>query len=348
MWFKTKTFATVFSLSVMWCSPHSSSNTKDFQSYDTIDTIESAEMPNDLENYEQENEIEFKDTVKNQISLCLKTDSPDKFTYTKILESVEDPENTILEFPMSPLFNEYENRNHPLREPKVDRDFGALMWEWWIENTTIPQKLKHRSEKVTSETKYEIWDTLAFMLINPLLKDSFSRKLSDQLQEEGFETFSDPDALALQKKIESKNQNDENINHSNFIYDIVVKKLPSWKSALALYRDWELFMATYVSVWLPFIKTRKWYKSAKTKTWQFKIGEKEPYRRSWKYNNAPMSFSLNIYLDWFFHQWIIRKWYPLSHWCVRVPGIYANILFSLARTNSTDVFISKTLYNTKK
>ena len=133
----------------------------------------------------------------------------------------------------------------------------------------------------------------------------------------------------------------------NCLYDIVVKKLPSWKSALALYRDWELFMATYVSVWLPLIKTRKWYKSAKTKTWQFKIGKKEPYRRSRKHNNAPMPFSLNIYGGFFAHQWVVT-WYPLSHWCVRVPGIYADILYSLVEINSTDIFISITLYNTKK
>jgi hypothetical protein len=41
-----------------------------------------------------------------------------------------------------------------------------------------------RTEEVTSNTEYMIDDTLRFSLINPLLKDDFPKKLTDQLKEE--------------------------------------------------------------------------------------------------------------------------------------------------------------------
>ena len=85
-------------------------------------------------------------------------------------------------------------------------------------------------------------------------------------------------------------------------------------------------MASYVSVWLPFIKTKRWYKSAKTKTWQFEIIWKDPYYYSRKYNRSPMSDWLKFDEWWFwFHQWNVT-WYPASHGCVRLPGVYANVL----------------------
>jgi hypothetical protein len=47
-----------------------------------------------------------KDTEK-QISLCLETDTPESFTSREVLESVKDPENTVLELPLSQLFKKY-------------------------------------------------------------------------------------------------------------------------------------------------------------------------------------------------------------------------------------------------
>ncbi|MBR4634517.1 hypothetical protein IKO50_06325 [bacterium] len=47
-----------------------------------------------------------------------------------------------------------------------------------------PQKLVSRTEEITSDTKYEVGDTIRFTLIDPLLKDDFPKYLSDQLQEE--------------------------------------------------------------------------------------------------------------------------------------------------------------------
>lgn len=271
------------------------------------------------------------------LAICLETDQ-NSHTHTGVLESVNDPENTVLEFPVSQLFDKYGNRNHPLAVSWVSKTFRSLLGKWWIESSTIPQKLKHRSGWITSETRYEIWDTIRFALINPELKWSFPQILSDQLKEDWFQTFSDSNLLPS-KKEEILGFNNENIEKSDFTYDIVVKKLPSWKSALALYRDWELFMATYVSVGL---------NSRKTKTWQFKVLSKNPYYFSKKYK-SPMPDWLQFDAWWFwFHQWNVT-WYPASHGCVRLPGLYAAAMYSLTKTSpDIDVFISKNLYNYKK
>ena len=276
--------------------------------------------------------VEEKKEVNKELSVCLEVD-PNTHTHTNVLQSVQDPENTVLEFPVAQLFDKYGNRNHPLTVSWVNRNFGSLLWKWWIEESTIPQKLNHRSWWVTSETRYEVWDTIRFALINPDLKWEFPQDLSDQLKEDWFTSFSDIDWSIY------ANISKENNEKSDFVYDIVVKKLSSWKSALALYRDWELFMATYVSVWL---------NSRKTKTWQFKVLSKNPYYFSKKYK-SPLPDWLQFDEWWFwFHQGNVT-WYPASHGCVRLPGLYAAAMYSLTKSNSDiDVFISKNLYNYKK
>lgn len=267
---------------------------------------------------------------QEKISICLETNKG-SYTHTDVLESITNPENTILEFPISQLFQKYGNRNHPLAVWWVGRNFRALLWKWWIEESTIPQKLNHRPEKITSGTKYEIWDTIRFALINPALEGKFSQYLSNQLKEDWFTTFSDTN--------KSTNLRKENNEESGFVYDIVVKSLSTWESALALYRDWELYMATYVSVWL---------NNRKTKTWQFKIIWSNPYYYSKKYK-SPMPDWLNFDEWWFwFHQGIVTK-RPASHGCVRLPGMYAHVLYSLVHGKpNIDVFISKKLYNLDK
>lgn len=276
--------------------------------------------------------IEKKQDVKKELSICLEPDQ-NSHTHTNILESIVDPENTVLEFPVDQLFNKYGNRAHPLAVSWVSRNFKSLLWKWWIEETKIPQKLNHRSEWITSETKYEVGDTIRFTLINPALKGQFSQTLSNQLQEDWFTTFSDTDwsiSINANKKADEK---------PDFVYDIVVKSLPTWESALALYRDWKLFMATYVSVGL---------RSRKTKTWQFKVLNKNPYYYSRKYK-SPMPDWLQFDEWWFwFHQWVVTK-RPASHGCVRLPGLYAAAMYSLTKSSpDIDVFISNNLYNNNK
>ena len=281
-----------------------------------------------------------RDTLK-EISVCLEQDE-NSHTYTWALESIENAENTTLEFPVSHLFQKYWNRPHPLAVRWIKKDFRALLWKNWIEDLSdkIPQKLSPRSNKITGDTQYEIWDTIRFQLINPSLKWVFPKYLWDQLKEDWFQTFSDSDSTEIKRRIVNKNQNIKKFGDKpDFIYDIVVKRLSDGKAALALYRDWELSMATYVSVWL---------NSRKTKTWQFKVLSKNPYYFSKKYK-SPMPYWLQFDELWFyFHQEKVT-WYPASHGCVRLPGLYAASLFSFIKwSKSWDVFIDNNLYIQKK
>ena len=277
-------------------------------------------------------------SVENQISICLSRDG-NSFTYSNDLESIENPQEQILEMPISHLFQKFWERNHPLAVRWVSKTFGSLLWKNGIEKQflSIPQKLKKREEKILSSTWYEIWDTLRFKLINPELQWAFPQLLWEQLQMEWFKSFTnsdDPDLEAKKDDIFKIDfNNSENVH--NFIYDIVVKRLPDWRSALAVYRDGKLFMASYVSVWV---------KNRKTITWQFEILWKYPYYKSRKYK-SPMPNWLKFSDRWyFFHQGNV-SWYPASHWCVRLPWVYALSLYSLVKNSEhVDVFIDTNLY----
>lgn len=280
----------------------------------------------------------LKDKTKENIVVSLETDDENSFTHTNVLESVDDPQNTILEQPIDQLFQKYwtDKKPHPLYVSWVAKNFRALLWKWVIETIDIPQKLNKREKEITSETKYEIWDTLRFYLISTELSEHFPNKLNDLLQEEWFKDFYDKDSLEIKKaKMMNLSSFNENWVDKDHIIDTVVKSLPSWKSALAVYRDWKLFMTSYVSIWTYWRKTRMWQYEI---TWRF------PYKRSAKYENSPMPFALNYSWWYYFHQWNVTGT-PLSHWCVRLPWVYASVLYSLVKDKEhVDVFIDKNLY----
>jgi hypothetical protein len=50
--------------------------------------------------------FEVQKKAKKEISVCLNKDK-DSHTHKKVLESITDPSNTILEFPVSQLFEKY-------------------------------------------------------------------------------------------------------------------------------------------------------------------------------------------------------------------------------------------------
>ena len=352
MWFWNKLLTSIVSMYVLAWTSECSTNTKSNSIPTESEKIERIGLENNI--LEIPNLMEVQKKTKKQVSICLETDDKNSFTHKKVLESVNDPENTVLEFPLSQLFQKYWNRPHPLAVRWVKKDFRALLWSNWIETlkSRIPQKLSPRAEKITSDTQYEAWDTLRFQLINQSLKWVFPKYLSDQLKEDWFQSFSDPDSSVVAGKLAKSKWKINTANNkekkSDFIYDIVVKGLPSWKAALALYRDWELFMATYVSIWLPVVWTKYWKRSAKTKRWQFKMIKEDPYYYSRKYK-SPMPCWVNFDEWWFwFHQWNVT-WFPASHGCVRQPWIRASVLFSSVKdANRGDVFIDKNLYKSKK
>lgn len=344
MWLWNKILTSIVSMYMLAWTSECSTNTTTSKSI-TVEPEKMEVLATENNVLELPNVSKVQKKTKKQISVCLKTDDENSFTHKKVLESITDPENTVLEFPLSQLFQKYWTRPHPLAVRWVKKNFRSLLWSNWIEtlNNRIPQKLSPRTEKITSDTEYDVRDTLRFQLINQSLKWVFPKYLSDQLKEDWFQSFSDPDSSTIAKRIANakwkKKASNSKETKPDFIYDIVVKWLPSWKSALALYRDWELFMATYVSVWL---------NSRKTKTWQFEILGKNAYYYSRKYK-SPMPDWVNFDEWWFwFHQWNVT-WFPASHWCVRQPWIRASVLFSSVKdANRGDVFIDKNLYKSKK
>ena len=246
----------IISASILGCNPWNKDvKPEDFE-WDSEKVENEASLP------KNDDLSEVQEWTKKENSICLTPDQENSFTHTKALEQISETENTVLEYPLGQLFQRYEDRPHPFRVSWVGKNFEALLWKNWIERllSETPQKLTVRQEEITSDTNYEINDTLRFPLINPLLKDDFPQNLSDQLKEEWFEKFSDSNfSDDADKMLDKTDQNNDN-KKSDFIYDIVVKRAPSWKSALALYRNGKLFMATYASVWL---------NDRRTKTWQF-------------------------------------------------------------------------------
>lgn len=312
-----------------WCTTNNDKNYSKI--YDRIEQVDTLNQDSSLEDISSA--YETIDSTKNQIFVCLDTDQEGSFMHTKVLESIDNPKNTVLEYPIFQLFQTYGNKKHPLRVSWVSKNYRALVWKDGIE-TDLPQWFSSHTWEVTTDTAYLIDDTLRFSLINPELRGYFSENLMDQLQEPGFEWF-----YNTEDSIYSIN----GLENAKASYDIVVKKLPSWKYALALYREGKIFMATYVSVWL---------NSRRTKTWQFKILATNPYYYSKKYK-SPMPDGLE-FDEWGFrfHQGNVT-WYPASHWCVRLPWVQADVLYSILSPSvknwlNIDVFIDKNLYKSEK
>ena len=50
---------------------------------------------------------ELEKGINKQISVCLVTDAENSFTHRNVLEKISDSQNTVLEFPISQLFQKY-------------------------------------------------------------------------------------------------------------------------------------------------------------------------------------------------------------------------------------------------
>lgn len=143
--------------------------------------------------------------------------------------------------------------------------------------------------------KYDDLETLSFPLIYPDLKEVFPNQWEAFLENEDFLKYKD-----------------ENADHM-----LVVTKVEDWKHALAYYEDWALKLATYVSIGLPY---------RKTVSGAFDLQHDMIFRRSRKYDNAPMPYALHITWGFFLHQGR-SDGKPRSHGCIRVPGLYQKWLY---------------------
>ena len=106
---------------------------------------------------------------------------------------------------------------------------------------------------------------------------------------------------------------------------IVVTQCKNWKNALAYYKNWKLTLATYVSI------GTRW---RRTVSWEYDLKHDQIRRRSHRYHNSAMPYSIWITWGYYLHQgW--SNWKPQSHWCVRVPGLYQKWLYEhLPKENS--------------
>jgi len=98
---------------------------------------------------------------------------------------------------------------------------------------------------------------------------------------------------------------------------LIVTQCQNGKNALAYYKNWKLTLATYVS-----IGTLR----NKTITWEYTLSHDRIRRKSRKYNSSAMPYSICITNGFYLHQGR-SDGTPLSHGCVRVPGLYIKYLY---------------------
>lgn len=152
------------------------------------------------------------------------------------------------------------------------------------------------SVNFSAKTRLKNEDKIRFPLIYPELKHYFPDSLKNLWQNN--------EAFLPYKR--------ENIDHL-----LIVSKCENGKNALAYYEQGRLKMATYVSIGNPRTKTIRG---------SFPVKHDAIFRRSRKYQNAAMPYSLHIKGHYFLHQgWSDGS--PRSHGCIRVPGLYQKWLF---------------------
>lgn len=98
---------------------------------------------------------------------------------------------------------------------------------------------------------------------------------------------------------------------------IIVTQCKNGKNALWYYKNWKLKLATYVSIWTKHRATIKG---------KYSLKHDQIRRRSRRYHNSAMPYSILIKWWYYLHQWR-SNWKPQSHWCVRVPWLYQKWLY---------------------
>jgi hypothetical protein len=117
--------------------------------------------------------------------------------------------------------------------------------------------------------------------------------------------------------------NIENIFNKTIIY--ITK---AWDyHIICLYKEWKLVFWSFTSLWTNLNK------SLENKI--FSLSPKNTFisRRSKKYNNAIMPYSILVD-GWFYIHWWLTDGRPRSHWCYRLPLYYAKWLFDIVKNNS--------------
>jgi hypothetical protein len=110
-----------------------------------------------------------------------------------------------------------------------------------------------------------------------------------------------------------------------------------WNFFVAVYVNWKLDLLSYISPWSDFIK---WW--IKTKTWNYISTYADKYHISWakdsikETNNwlewAIMPYAVHVTWWIYVHAWYVT-WKRKSHWCIRLPILYAKGLYEIFNKN---------------
>lgn len=138
-------------------------------------------------------------------------------------------------------------------------------------------------------------ETINIPLIYPELKDYFPHKRTKLTENTTFEKY-------------------KNIKADHLL---VVSQCENGKTALAYYKNGILNLATYISAGTQAHRTISGY---------YQLKHDNIFRRSRKYQNSAMPYSIWITWGYFLHQGK-SDGTPKSHGCIRVPGLYQKWLY---------------------
>lgn len=197
---------------------------------------------------------------------------------------------------------------------------------------------KNEKWEILDDKKLYLENEITFPLIFDWLKTTFPESLDD----------------FMTKNEEFK----KDVKDSKTV--IVITKNPENKFALAYYKEWKLTLATHISpgkiskaktkeeyneeIWeIETIVTEKEWINTPTWTFYIKKGEKTfiRYKRSKDYGDAPMPYAIWIAWWTFLHHWANVDGKKRSHWCIRVPGFYQEVLYSMVE-DKTKIVIKYT------
>ena len=193
----------------------------------------------------------------------------------------------------STVFTRYldDLKDTPLFMKWTKRHLGEFLW--YNQYDSIVKKYNQDSldVRIINDVK-----SLSF----PLIYDGLKWKLPADLSE-----------ILIQQKFDKYREDLDSISNL-----IIVTSLGDGNYVLGYYVDSKLFLASYCSIGI--------WKS--TPKWLFDIKSKIFDKRSFKYENAPMPYSL--YLQWniFMHQWY-SDGTKKSKGCVRLPWLYQEVLY---------------------
>lgn len=191
------------------------------------------------------------------------------------------------------VFTRYldELKDIPLFMKWTKRHLGEFLWYTQYDSIAKKYNQDTLQTKVINDLEY-----LAF----PLVYDELEWKLPDNLSE-----------ILLEEKFTKYSSDLDSVKNL-----IIVTSLENWSYVVWYYVDSKLFLASYCSIG----------RLKSTPKWLFDIKRKIFDKRSFKYENAPMPYSLH--LDWniFIHQWY-SDWTKRSKGCIRLPWLYQEVLY---------------------